>query len=212
MIFRDRKEAGRLLAKKLLSYEVENPVVFAIPRGGVIVAYEVAKELNCPLTLVIPRKIGAPYNPELAIGAIAPDGQMILNEELVKSLEVSEDFLQKESEKQVKESERRQRVYGVQEFENLQGKTAIVVDDGIATGYTALAAVRYLETKKPEKVILAVPVAPPETVNWLKREVDEVVVLDTPVWFSAVGQFYENFEQVSDEEVLAVLKEFTRGS
>lgn len=212
MIFKDRKEAGSLLAEELHRYRDESPIIFAIPRGGVIVASEIARELGCSLTLVIPRKIGAPFNPELAIGAVAPDGQAILNQELVESLGATESYLKKESEKQVRESERRRKVYGIEEIEDLQGKTAIIVDDGIATGYTALAAARYVKAKGPKRVILAVPVAPPETLEWLKREVDEVVVLDTPIWFSAVGQFYENFEQVSDSEVLNALKEFSKGS
>ncbi len=208
MVFKDRREAGSLLAKELERYKDKDLIIFAIPRGGVVVASEIARKLRCSLTLVIPRKIGAPFNPELAIGAVAPDGQKILNQELVESLKVTESYLKKESEKQVKESERRRKVYGVKGIENLQGKIAIIVDDGIATGYTALAAARYIKLKGPKKVILAVPVAPPETIEWLKREVDEIVVLDTPIWFSAVGQFYENFEQVSDAEVLKALKEF----
>lgn len=209
MIFRNRVEAGRKLAKALSTVKGEDLVVVGIPRGGVIVAAEVAKHFSAPLDVVFPRKIGAPGNPELAIGAVVARGEVYLNEGLVKSLSVSKDYIEEEVEKELLEIERRKRDYlGKRRELNYEGKTVILVDDGLATGYTALAALKALRKKKPKKLILAVPVSPPETLEFIKPYADEVIVLEVPYYFYAVGQFYRSFEQVSDEEVKEVLSRY----
>ena len=205
-MFLDRVEAGQKLAEKLLKYKDMGPIVLAIPRGGVVVASEVASALSCRLDLVIPRKIGAPNNPELAVGALAKEGAVILNEELTKSLNISPDYLREEIEKQVIEIKRRRQKYlGDRSSLDLRGKTVILVDDGLATGYTSLAAIKAVREDKPEKIVLAVPVAPREAIERLKNEVDELICLETPELFFAVGQFYYDFSQTTDEQVAEIL-------
>ena len=205
-MFLDRVEAGQKLAEKLLKYKDMGPIVLAIPRGGVVVASEVASALSCRLDLVIPRKIGAPNNPELAVGALAKEGAVILNEDLTKSLNISPDYLREEIEKQVVEIKRRRKEYlGDRSSIDLRGKTVILVDDGLATGYTSLAAIKAVREDKPEKVVLAVPVAPREAIERLKNEVDELICLETPELFFAVGQFYYDFSQTTDEQVAEIL-------
>ena len=205
-MFLDRVEAGQKLAEKLLKYKEMGPIVLAIPRGGVVVASEVASALSCGLDLVIPRKIGAPNNPELAVGALAKEGAVILNKELTKSLNISPDYLREEIEKQVIEIKRRRQKYlGDRSSLDLRGKTVILVDDGLATGYTSLAAIKAVREDKPEKIVLAVPVAPREAIERLKNEVDELICLETPELFFAVGQFYYDFSQTTDEQVAEIL-------
>lgn len=206
MLFNDRRDAGRRLAKNLVAREDPSPVVLGIPRGGVIVAYEVARALSAPLDVIIPRKIGAPENPELAIGALAQDGTLVVDQALVKALGVSEAYLKEETARQKSEIERRLQSYrhGAPPAE-LKGATAIVVDDGIATGATVLAALRGVRSSRPARLILAVPVAPPDTLERLTPEADEVICLAAPEPFYAVGQFYRHFEQTADEEVVDLL-------
>ena len=205
-MFLDRVEAGQKLAEKLLKYKEMGPIVLAIPRGGVVVASEVASALSCDFDLVIPRKIGAPNNPELAVGALAKEGAVILNKELTKSLNISPDYLREEIEKQVIEIKRRRQKYlGDRSSIDLRGKTVILVDDGLATGYTSLAAIKAVREDKPEKVVLAVPVAPREAIERLKTEVEELICLETPELFFAVGQFYYDFAQTTDEQVVEIL-------
>ncbi len=201
-MFANRESAGRQMAQRLNDFKGKNAVVLGIPRGGVVVGAVVAKELGLPLGVIIPRKIGAPGNPELAIGAVAGEGITFLNQRIIKTLGVSEQFLQDEIQRQVREIKRREENYlqGYGQVE-IQGKIAIVVDDGIATGSTAIVALRAVKKQNPEKVILAVPVAPLDANKLLEDEADEVIVLDTPPVFYAVGQFYESFEQTTDEEV-----------
>ncbi len=207
-MFEDRVAAGRSLARALKKFEGENPVVLGIPRGGIIVAAEVAREMNTGLDVIIPRKIGAPENPELAIGAVAGDGQVIMNRELVKSLNVSEDYINKNIDKELQEIKRRRRQYmGELSGLNVGNKVVLIIDDGLATGFTARAAVKALRTLKPRKIILAVPVAPAETVAKLAPEVDELVNLSTPPEFYAVGQFYKEFRQVTDDEVKETMRQ-----
>lgn len=207
-MFTNRESAGRQLAQKLNDFKGENAVVLAIPRGGVGVAAEIAKELDLPLGLIIPRKIGAPGNPELAIGAVAGEGDTFLNEGLIKTLGVTEDYLQSEILRQVAEIKRREEIYlQGHKQPDVHGKIAIVVDDGIATGSTAIAAVRAIKKQDPEKVVLAVPVTPSESKRLLEQEADELVVLDVPAEFYAVGQFYESFEQTTDEEVKELISD-----
>ncbi|HDP69342.1 MAG TPA: phosphoribosyltransferase [Actinobacteria bacterium] len=208
-MFVDRIEAGQELGKSLVNYRGKDVVVVAIPRGGVLVAKEVAIKLEAPLELVIPRKIGAPGNPELAIGAMADKDTVIINEHLRGSLRVLDDYLKAEVEKQAQEIERRRKRYlGAKSQIDLENKIIILVDDGLATGYTALAAIKALRRRKPKKLILAVPVAPKDTIERLGREVDELICLHSPEIFFAVGQFYSNFSQTTDDEVIQVLKEY----
>ena len=206
-MFKERASAGRELANSLEKFRDQNVLVIGIPRGGVIVAAEVADALNAPLDLIITRKIGAPGNEELAIGAVAGVGQVMLNSKLVEALNVSKDYIEERVEKAVAEIKRRRRLYlGELPSTNVGNKTVLVIDDGLATGYTALAAIEMLRTMKPQKIVLAVPVAPSETVASLMPEVDELIYLSMPREFLAVGQFYDEFHQVTDEEVIDRIK------
>ncbi|HXF72644.1 MAG TPA: phosphoribosyltransferase family protein [Actinomycetota bacterium] len=205
MIFADRVEAGERLAVALARYKGADAVVLAIPRGGVIVGEAVARALGLPLDVVVPRKIGAPGNPELGLGAIAP-GVRVLDEWLIERLGVTEEYLEREIEAEEREIERRERVYRAgRPPVDVGGKAAIVVDDGVATGGTAIAALRWARAQGAARVVLAVPVAPPGSVPKLAREADEVVVLETPEPFFAVGEWYRRFDQTTDEEVIAAL-------
>lgn len=205
-MFQDRTDAGRRLAARLRDYTGQDAVLLAIPRGGVAVAAEVAAVMGAPLDLIIPRKIGAPENEELAIGAVAGLGEIVINESLIDSLQISDDYLKKEAARQLKEIERRRRLYlGDRPEKVITNKTAIIVDDGLATGSTARAAILAVKSKRPKKIVLAVPVAPREAIELLKKEVDELICLKTPELFYAVGQFYERFDQVSDGEVVDIL-------
>jgi len=209
MHFRDRHEAGQLLAKELASLRGQKDViVLGIPRGGVVVAYEVAKALQAPLDVYITRKIGAPYNPELAIGAVASDGTLVLDHTLIQRMGVPDDYVQAETERQRKEIERRLAAYrGSRPEPDLKDKTVILVDDGVATGATILASLRALKQRKPAQLILAVPVGPADTISLLSQEADRVVCLYTPEVFWAVGAFYAVFDQTSDAEVIQLLQE-----
>lgn len=206
MIFRDRVDAGRRLAEAL-RLPAEDVVVLGIPRGGVEVAAEIARARGWPLDTVIPRKVGAPGNPELGLGAIAP-GVRVLDERMIRTLGVTEDYLERTIAREEEEIRRRAEVYrGGREGEPLEGKVAVLVDDGVATGGTAAAALRWARAQGAAKVILAVPVAPSGAVVRLSREADEVVCLETPEPFFAVGQWYVDFPQTSDREVVALLEE-----
>lgn len=205
MTFRDRTQAGQLLAKRLERYAGTNALVLALPRGGVPVGAEIARALSADLDIVIPRKIPAPGDPELAIGAVSSHG-VLLNEDLVRNLSVSSEYIREAVAKEKAEIERRSRLYrGAEPAPTIEGRTVIIVDDGVATGYTMLAALRGARSQDPKRLVAAVPVAPPDSVPTLEAEADEVVVLSTPVLFFAVGQFYEDFSQVSDEEVQDIL-------
>ncbi len=209
MQFDDRTEAGNRLAKRLLHLRDRHPVVLALPRGGVPVGFEVARALGAPLDLVLVRKIGAPHHEELAIGAIAngEHPELVTSEALVAGLGVSEIYLEETKAAALREIDRRRGAYlGDRAPIDVTGRTAIVVDDGIATGATMQAALRATRRRKPSHLVLAVPVAPPETIKRLRSEVDEVVCLETPRDFFAVGQFYRSFTQLSDDEVTALLE------
>lgn len=207
MLFRNRIEAGKKLAGALQSYKgAKQTVVLGLPRGGVVTAYEVAKALHLPLDVLVPRKIGAPDNPELAIGAIAGSGT-VLDRELIERLGVSESYIQAEIEKQKKEAERRISLFRVgKPPQDYRGWTAILIDDGIATGSTMRASIAALKKMHAAKIVVAVPVAPPDTISDLKKEVDAVICLYTPSSFMAVGQFYDEFAQTQDEEVIELLR------
>lgn len=206
MIFHDRLDAGRRLADALKEYAGPDAVVLAIPRGGVIVGEVVAGTLGVPLDVVVPRKVGAPGNPELGLGAVAP-GVRVLDPWLIERLGVSDDYLEREIAAEEAETVRRLQAYrGDRPPLELEGKTAIVVDDGVATGGTAVAALRWARAQGAATVVLAVPVAPPQTIQRLSHEADEVVALATPEPFFAVGEWYRIFDQTSDDEVLAALE------
>jgi putative phosphoribosyl transferase len=207
-MFRDRRDAGERLADALADVRETHggtATVLGIPRGGVVVADAVAERLSAPLDVVIPRKLGAPGNPELAIGAVAP-GVRVLDERMVRALSVPESYLDREVGRAEKEIERRERRFrvGLPPLD-LNGRAAIVVDDGVATGSTAVAALRWARARGAAAVVLAVPVAPALSVRQLSSDADEVVALETPDLFHAVGQWYAQFGQVSDEEVVRIL-------
>lgn len=205
MIFADRVEAGERLGEGLRSLAGSNAVVLAIPRGGVIVGEAAARALGAPLDVVVPRKIGAPGNPELAIGAVAP-GIRVLDRRMVGGLGVSDAYLDREIAAQEAEIERRQRAYRQgRPPQPVEGRVAIVVDDGVATGSTAIAALRWARDQGAERVVLGVPVAPPQSLERLRAEADDVVVLDTPSPFFAVGEWYRDFDQTTDGQVVEAL-------
>ena len=206
-MFQNRVEAGRKLAENLSAYKGREVLVLAIPRGGVVVGYEVAKALGASLDIITPRKIGAPHNPELAIGAVTQDGSVILNPEIVQYLEVPDQYIEQEKRRQIKEIERRMRKYrGDVVYPALEGRIVILVDDGIATGATVRAAIASVRRQNPSMLILAVPVGARDTIEKLTSEVDIMVCLSTPTPFYAIGQFYRNFEQTTDEEVITLLQ------
>jgi predicted phosphoribosyltransferase len=204
-MFSDRRQAGQRLAAELEDLRGQDVVVLAIPRGGVEVGAEVAVALRAPLDVVIPRKVGAPGNPELGLGAVAEDVE-VLDERLIRVLAVPDEYLRGEIAAQREEIERRQAAYrqGRKPIE-LEGKVAVVVDDGVATGGTAAAALRWARHRGAARVVLAIPVAPPDAVQRLAGEADEVRVIETPEPFYAVGQWYVDFPQVSDERVIELL-------
>ncbi len=208
-MFKNRQEASQQLAEKLNHYKAkENVVVLGIPRGGVVTAKRIAQELNCPLDIIVVKKIGAPNEQELAIGAIGETkGSSYLDEKLISELRVSQQYLKEQSEKLKEEIKRRETLYRQTKPPlNLKEKVVIIVDDGTATGATAIAAIREVWNNEPKKVVIALPVAPIDTLHKLEKEADEVVVLETPSDFFAVGQFYENFPQVDDKEVIDLLQ------
>jgi putative phosphoribosyl transferase len=214
MAFDDRSDAGRRLAKALAEYRGRGAVVLALPRGGVPVAAEVAAALNAPLDLILVRKIGVPTQPELAMGAVV-DGTapiVVRNEEVIELSGVTADEFDATCASELAEIERRRKLYiGDRARADIAGQVVIVIDDGIATGATTEAALRAIRKRKPKELVLAVPVAPRDTVEKLRSEVDRLICLETPEPFGAIGYFYRDFRQVSDREVMAILKRFPVG-
>lgn len=208
--FRDRRDAGRALADAFLSRDYRDRpdvLVLALPRGGVPVAFELAEALDAPLDLMLVRKLGLPGHEELAMGAIASGGVRVLNREVVEHAQVPADVIDRVSREETRELKRREHAYrGDRPPPNVQDKRIIVVDDGLATGSTMFAAVRALRAQDPAAVIVGVPVAPPETCDALRREVDEIVCAQTPQDFRGVGQFYDDFDQTTDDEVIHLLR------
>ena len=207
MLFKERKDAGHRLAQALSKHEAKpQTLILALPRGGVVVGFEVAAALSLPLDIVCPRKIGAPFNPELAIGAVTETGENILSDDLIRSLGVSEAYIQEAIKREKREALRRLAYYRQKRPpRELKGKTVILVDDGLATGSTMRAAIKTCRAEKVQHLILAVPVAPPDTLQHIKQEVDQVICLSAPPSFQAVGQYYSHFDPTSDEEVIALL-------
>lgn len=206
--FANRTEAGRELAVALGEYAGRPEVlVLALPRGGLPVAFEVARALDAPLDILVVRKLGLPAQPELAMGAITSAGARVLNREVVELTGVSEEEIEQVAERELEEAHRRQRLYrGDRSEPELGGRCLLLVDDGLATGSTMRAAVAAVRQSQPARVVVAVPVAPADTLRKLEGEADEVVCLATPSSFQAVGQFYESFEQTSDEQVREILE------
>ena len=207
MMFQDRADAGRQLAQRLTSCRDEHPYVFGLPRGGVVVAHKVARHLDAPLDVIVARKLGAPMQPELGIGAIAPGGVRVLDDRTVRYLDIPGEQIDRIVERETGEMDRRLRLYrGDAPFPDVSDCTAIVVDDGLATGVTARAAVRSIRLHHPRRILLAAPVCAPESAASFQSEVDEVVCVEAPADFRAVGLWYHDFDQTTDEEVIALLR------
>jgi putative phosphoribosyl transferase len=206
--FADRAEAGRVLAEALDAYsETDDVVVLALPRGGVPIGFEVARRLNLPLDVIVVRKIGTPGQQELAMGAVASGGALVRNEHVISSLRIDEATFDRVADQKRREVRDREQLFrGDSEPIAVKGKVVIVVDDGVATGSTIIAALRALRHLEPARVIAAVPVAPPDAVAALSEIADEVVALETPTPFMAVGSWYGSFPQVPDNEVIRLLK------
>ena len=207
-LFKDRHDAGQRLAQKLLHYKgAKDAIVIALPRGGVVVGYDISLALRLPLDVFITRKLGAPSNPELAMGALAETGYRHLNEDVIREYDVSKAQLDEETLRQKNEIDRRIRRYREgRALPSLKGKTVILVDDGIATGATFFASLGAILKAETARTVAAVPVAPPRVLAEVKSLVDKVVVLHTSEWFFGIGQFYEQFLQVEDDEVIACLE------
>ncbi len=211
MPFRDRSDAGRKLAEALDAYKDRPCVVLALPRGGVPVAAEIAARLKAALDLVLVRKIGVPFQPELAMGAVVDGGSPIVvrNEDIIQLSGVSEQDFDAACRAELAEIERRRQLYlGSRKPADVSGRTAIVVDDGIATGATIRAALRATRARGPEKLVLAVPVAPPQAIEELRADADDIVCLEIHADFGAIGFFYRDFNQVSDRTVVSILRQF----
>lgn len=205
--FKDRNDAGQKLAKKLEYLQNENPIILTIPRGGVIVGNVIAKILQCPLDIIVSRKIGAPHNSELVIGAVMHDGSFFPNTELIKYLDVTKDFINEQIAEQLQEIEHRLMHFRGRRDYNLNEKTIILVDDGIATGATVHVAICWIKTQKPKRIILATPVGSRDVIERLSKII-EVVVLNNPKSFNAVGEFYDFFDQVEDSVVVEIMRNY----
>ena len=204
MRFENRTDAGKKLAEKLQDYKGEDVIVLALPRGGVVLGYEIAKSLGAPLDLIITRKIGHPDNPEYAICAVAEDGHTLCNE--VERSNINDEWFDKVVVEEQEEAKRRRKLYLKGKRKNIKGKTVIIVDDGIATGLTLRLAIMEAKHSNPKKIIVAVPVAPKDVAGEIEKSVDGFIALQIPeVYLGAVGAYYDSFEQVTDEEVIGLL-------
>lgn len=207
MMLKDRIDGGKKLSERVLHYKGEpGLIVLGLPRGGVVVAYEVAKALDVPLDIVVPRKVGAPFSPELAVAAVAEDGTVLYNEGLMKELGISVDDIDETVEKEKKEAMRRMDLYrGDRPLLDLKDKTVLLVDDGVATGYTMKAAIMSVRLRGAKKVIVAVSVIPSDKLLTMQEISDAVHYVLMPEIFYSIGQFYEEFRQVTDEQVIEIL-------
>jgi putative phosphoribosyl transferase len=205
--FPDRAAAGRLLAEKLMQYaERDDVIVLGLPRGGVPVAYEVARELRVPLDVFVVRKLGVPGFEELAVGAIASGGVRVLNEDVARALPNADEIIETVTQREMIEVQRREEKYrDGRPAPTIENRTVILIDDGLATGATMRAAVKALRQRGAAKIVVAVPVGPPDTCKEFEDEADEVVCASAPEFFQAVGQYYEDFSQTSDDEVRELL-------
>lgn len=206
-MFYDRKDAGRQLVSCLEKYRNQpDTVVIGLPRGGVVTAYEVANDLGLPLDVIFPRKVGAPYSHELALGAVTETGEGAFNEGLIAQLGVSQQYLQREIEKEKQVAQKRLEVYRkICPKISLKGKTVILIDDGLATGATMKAAIKSVKAEGVKFLVVAVPVSPPDTFYEIRGMADEAIAIETPSFFQAVGQFYEDFTPTEDEDVINLL-------
>ncbi|MCL4364763.1 phosphoribosyltransferase [Candidatus Marsarchaeota archaeon] len=205
----DRAEAGRRLASRLAGIRLERPVVLAIPRGGVVLGCEIAGALDAELDIVTPRKLKDEHDPELALGAVMHDGSVFLNEQVIAARAVGETYMRIEKEAEIRESMRRFNTYrGGRMYPSLEGRDVIIVDDGIATGATMFVAAGWVRKQEPRRMTIAVPVIPAEMLDSVRGQADELVYLGAPVLFSGIGQFYRNFPQVGDEDVMRMLNGF----
>ena len=206
--FRDRGEAGKLLAGELSEYRGQNAVVLGIPRGGIAVAREIAQALDAGMDIVLAHKLGTPGHEELAMGSVSEDGTLFLNREIVREFDIGETYIQQEKARQLTEIKRRTEfIRQVWPKIPLEGRIVIVTDDGVATGATTQAALWAVKLEHPKKLIAAIPVGPEDTIRRLAEDVDEMLCLRVPAQFSAVGQFYEQFNPVEDEDVLTILRD-----
>jgi putative phosphoribosyl transferase len=206
MRFKDRADAGRKLAEALSSYRGQDVIIFALPRGGVVLGFEIARHLHAPMDLVISRKIGYPGNEECAACAVAEDGHMICDQNALSMIDP--EWLKAEAEKERREAKRRREVYLLgREPLQVEGKTAIIVDDGVATGLTLMLAIEELKHRNPRRIVVAVPVVPPETAERIRDEVDELVAVEIPQYYlGAVGAYYDKFPQLTDDEVIKLME------
>lgn len=206
MKYKDRQDAGQKLAKELEKYSQNKPIIIALPRGGVVVAYEIAKRLKAPLDIIIARKIGAPFNPEFGLGAISENGASTLDNEAIRHFGLTDGDVEQAINRENEVMSKKIELYRKGSIPmELKDQTVILVDDGLATGVTTKAAITSIKQSSPKRIILAVPVSPPDAINKLLKEVDEIVCLKTPDEFYAVSAYYDNFEQISDNEVINLL-------
>ncbi|HUV42471.1 MAG TPA: phosphoribosyltransferase [Patescibacteria group bacterium] len=208
MVFKNREEAGKKLAEKLKDFQdSQDLIVLAIPRGGLVIGKQLSLVLNCPLDILVTKKIGAPNNSELAIGAVGITGEPVINEELTSRLGIDKEYLEKEITGRKAEVERRVKEYrGNKPAVKLEDKIVIITDDGVATGATMAAAIEVIRQQEPKKIVVAIPVISRDSMPKLEEQADEIVYLEAPLMFFAVGQFYQEFDQVSDKEVKELLR------
>lgn len=205
IVFKDRVDAAKRLAKKIEWLKKEDPIILAIPRGGVVTGGVIASELGAKLDIIVSRKVGAPHNQELAIGAVTHDGSYFPNSDITMALNVPQKYIDSEISMQMKEIERRLMMFrGAKEY-HLEGRTVVLVDDGIATGATMFVAIKWVKKQRPKQIIVAIPVGPKETIDKLNKVADKVIILQAPVYFNAVGEFYREFDQVNDYQVQEIM-------
>lgn len=208
IVFNDRVDAAKKLVKNMAWLKKEDPIILAIPRGGVVIGDIISSQLGVKLDIIVSRKIGAPHNPELAIGAVTPDGSYFPNADITRMLNVPQKYIDLEISEQIKEIERRlMKFRGTKEY-HLEGRTVVLIDDGIATGATMFTAIQWVKNKKPKQIIVAIPIGPKDTIDKLNETVDKVIVLQSPPNFNAVGEFYEEFEQVNDSQVQEIMSKY----